>query len=184
MAETLENPNAPTENCVHQMENRVPLSNYNLDPRHVLYLHHSDNPNCTMSTDPLTGSNYAQWRRSCERHYTSHGTPVSSRYPPQATHYGSQPPVQYHAIPTGRKPNVQCNYCRRPGHTIDKSYKLQSLRRQTKKGKRLAATAQNTGSGLPFVAIGSDHSTEQQGAIGHHTVTYEQYEQLIALLSK
>ena len=47
-------------------ENRVPLSNYSLDPGHVLYLHHSDSPNCSLSSEPLIGNNYIQWKRSCE----------------------------------------------------------------------------------------------------------------------
>ena len=42
------------------------LSNYSLDPGHTLYLHHSDNSNCGLTSDLLTGGNYAQWRRSCE----------------------------------------------------------------------------------------------------------------------
>ena len=47
-------------------ENRLLLSNYSLDPSHPLYLHHSDNPNCALTSEVLTGGNYAQWRRSCE----------------------------------------------------------------------------------------------------------------------
>jgi len=48
------------------VENQVPLSNYNLDPVHALYLHHSDNPNCNLTSELLTGNNYAQWKRSCK----------------------------------------------------------------------------------------------------------------------
>jgi len=44
--------------------NDVPLSNYSLDPGHGLYLHHSDNPNCGLTSELLTGGNYVQWRRS------------------------------------------------------------------------------------------------------------------------
>jgi len=47
-------------------ENPIPLSNYSLDPSHALYLHHSDNPNCSLTNEPLTRENYAQWKRSCE----------------------------------------------------------------------------------------------------------------------
>jgi len=47
-------------------QNPVFLNNYNLDPGHVLYLHHSDTPNCNLTNEPLNGSNYNQWRRSCE----------------------------------------------------------------------------------------------------------------------
>jgi len=47
--------------------NRIPvMRNYNLDPRHILYLHHSDNPNCSLTNELLNGNNYAQWRRSFE----------------------------------------------------------------------------------------------------------------------
>jgi len=48
------------------IENQIPLSNYSLDPGHVLYLHHSDNPNCGLTNELLTGGNYEQWKRSCE----------------------------------------------------------------------------------------------------------------------
>ena len=48
------------------VENRVPLSNYSLDHGHALYLHHSDNLNCSLTNEPLTGRNYAQWKRSYE----------------------------------------------------------------------------------------------------------------------
>jgi len=44
----------------------IPMSNYSLDPGDVLYLHHSDNPNCSLTNEPLNGNNYAQWKRSCE----------------------------------------------------------------------------------------------------------------------
>jgi len=46
-------------------ENQIPLSNYSLDPGHALYLHHSDNPNCGLTSELLTGNNYAQWKRYC-----------------------------------------------------------------------------------------------------------------------
>jgi len=39
-------------------ENPIPLSIYNLDPGHALYLHHSDHPNCSLTNEPLTGGNY------------------------------------------------------------------------------------------------------------------------------
>ena len=52
--------------ALHNEENRVPLSNYSLDPGHTLYLHHSDNPNCGLTNELLTGGHYAQWKRSCE----------------------------------------------------------------------------------------------------------------------
>ena len=48
------------------VENRARLSNYSLDPRNALYLHHSNNPNCSSTNEPLTRGNYAQWKRSCE----------------------------------------------------------------------------------------------------------------------
>ena len=57
---------AISENYTAQIDNHIPLSNYNLDPGHVLYLHHSDNPNCSLSSDVLASINYAQWKRSCE----------------------------------------------------------------------------------------------------------------------
>jgi len=54
------------ENVILIVENRLPLSNYSLDPGHTLYLHHSDNPNCGLTSELFNGGNYAQWRRSCE----------------------------------------------------------------------------------------------------------------------
>ena len=36
------------------------------DPSHELFLHPSDHPNCILSSEPLAGSNYGQWKRSCE----------------------------------------------------------------------------------------------------------------------
>ena len=47
------------------VDNCVPLRNYGLDPGHVLYLSHSDNPNC-LSTTLLNGKNYAKLKRSHE----------------------------------------------------------------------------------------------------------------------
>jgi len=55
-----------SENCTGQTEIPVQLSNYSLDPGYVLYLHHSDNPNCSLSTNLLLGTSSAQWKRSCE----------------------------------------------------------------------------------------------------------------------
>ena len=48
------------------LENCIPLSNYSLDLGHALYLHHSDNQNCSLTNELLDGSNYAWWKRSCE----------------------------------------------------------------------------------------------------------------------
>jgi len=42
------------------VENHVTLNNYTLDLGHVLYLHHSDSTNCSLSSEALTGNNYAQ----------------------------------------------------------------------------------------------------------------------------
>jgi len=44
----------------------VLLNSCTLDPGYVWYLHHSDNPNCNLTNEPLTVSNYNQWKRSCE----------------------------------------------------------------------------------------------------------------------
>ena len=51
---------ASSSNEALNVENQVPLCNYTLDPGHALYLHHSDNPNCGLTSELLTGSNYAQ----------------------------------------------------------------------------------------------------------------------------
>ena len=55
-----------SENSENIVNNRVPLSNYTLDPGHILYLHHSDNPNCSLTNEPLNGINFGQWKRSYE----------------------------------------------------------------------------------------------------------------------
>ena len=59
--------NSETNRVTQNIENnRVPLSNYTLDPGLTLFLRHSDNPNYSLTREPLNGSNYAQWKRSCE----------------------------------------------------------------------------------------------------------------------
>ena len=37
-----------------------------LDHSHELFLRPLGHPNCSLASDPLTRSNYAQWKRSCE----------------------------------------------------------------------------------------------------------------------
>ena len=121
---------------------------------------------------------------SQQRHHTSYGRLVSSSYLPQAAHHDSQPSTKYHNVPTTRKPNVQCNYYRKLDHTIDKCYKLQRLREQTEKGKRLAASVQHISTVPPFNDVGSVNPTEQREPVGHYTLALDQYEQPLALLSK
>ena len=54
------------------------------------------------------------------------------------------------------QPNsVQCNYCKKLGHTIDKCYKLQRLRSERgslDRNRRVAASVQQTDSGLELSA--------------------------------
>ncbi|KAJ8431076.1 hypothetical protein Cgig2_033684 [Carnegiea gigantea] len=169
---------------------RVPvISNYSLDPGDVLYLHHSDTPNCALTSEPLNGNNYTQWKRSCEvslsaknkLSFTHPSLQNSQGLQHGSSSIGSQPTghlqLSYNNL-GGRKSTIQCNYCRKPGHTIDKCYKLQRLRGQNDRGRRLAASVQHSDSGLPVPEAASVQSTRQ------HTLTSEQYEQLIALLSK
>jgi len=33
-----------------------------LNHTHELFLHPSDNPNCSLSSEPLTDTNYGQWK--------------------------------------------------------------------------------------------------------------------------
>ena len=73
---------------------------------------------------------------------------------------------------------VQCNYCKKPRHTIDRCYKPQRQRNdrgQLDRNRRVAASVQQT-------SIGAD-VTETHSS-GQHTLTSEQYTQLISLLSK
>ena len=72
---------------------------------------------------------------------------------------------------------MQCNYCKKPGHTIDKCFKLQRLRGQSDKGRRVAASVQQNDS-LISSNMAPDSST------GQYTLSSEQYDQLLALLSK
>lgn len=37
-----------------------------LDSSHEFFLQPSDHPNCSLSSEPLTGLNFGQWKRSCE----------------------------------------------------------------------------------------------------------------------
>jgi len=115
-------------------------------------------------------------------HPTMHPTVPSSQGSHHGpNHIGLQPPTYsqpFHNNPGGIRSNVQCKYCRKPGHTIEKCYKLQRMRGQGDKGRRLAASVQQSDSGMPFIESSSVQPT------GHHTLTSEQYEQLIALLSK
>jgi len=74
--------------------------------------------------------------------------------------------------------SVQCNYCKKLGHTIEKCYKLQRQRNergQLDRGRRIAASVQQTDSGLDLATTSST---------GNHTLTTEQYSQLLNLLSK
>ena len=47
-------------------QDQVQLNNYSLNPRHILYLHHYGNPNCSLTNELLNGINYGQSKRSCE----------------------------------------------------------------------------------------------------------------------
>ena len=95
-----------------------------------------------------------------------------------AVHPNLQYSVPFNAPSGGRKSNVQCNYCKKLGHTIEKCFKLQRIRSQSNHDKRVAATVQQSHSASDF-----DNTTTNQTS-GHHTLTAEQYEQVLALLSK
>jgi len=74
--------------------------------------------------------------------------------------------------------SVQCNYCKKLDHTIEKCYKLQRKRNgenQSYRGRRLAASVQEVDIGIEAA---SAHSS------GHHTLSSEQCGQLLTLLSK
>jgi len=95
-----------------------------------------------------------------------------------ADHSGMQYSQPYNVPSGGRRPNVQCNYCKKLGHTIDKCFKLQRQRNQSNQERRVAATAQQTDSATDL------HNAASNQSSGHHTLTAEQYEQISALLSK
>ena len=96
----------------------------------------------------------------------------------RADHSGMQYSQPYNVPSGGRRPNVQCNYCKKLGHTIDKCFKLQRQRNQSNQERRVAATAQQTDSATDL------HNAASNQSSGHHTLTAEQYEQILALLSK
>ncbi|KAJ8443084.1 LOW QUALITY PROTEIN: hypothetical protein Cgig2_030852 [Carnegiea gigantea] len=95
----------------------------------------------------------------------------------QNFHYGSQQhssnQQQFHSGPGTRRINVQCKYC--PCHTIDKCFKLQRMKGPSDKGRRMAAYQSDT-------ALSTDLVSEPSA--GQHTLTSEQYKQLLALLNK
>ena len=93
----------------------------------------------------------------------------------QPYYNGPRRPLQQHLT------SVQCNCCHKPGHTIDKCYKLQRLRNdrgQNDRGRRLIASVQQSDSGFDAPDLASRTSTSQ------HTLTFEQHDQLLMLLSK
>ena len=133
------------------------------------------NPLKTESSTFLAHQRQQSFLNKSLVHSTSHGlhhTPVS---------FGSQPPSYsqpFHNNPGNRRSTLQCNYCRKPGHAIDKCYKIQRMRGQNDRGRRLAATVQQNDSEVSFTDSSSTQST------GLLALTSEQYEQLIPLLSK
>jgi len=74
----------------------------------------------------------------------------------------------YHA--GARKPlvHVQCNYYCRPGHTIDKCFKLQRLgseKGHSDRGRRIAASVQQSDTSLDMSSFALGQSN------GQHTLT-------------
>ena len=101
--------------------------------------------------------------------------------PPQYTHADHsslQYSLPFNAPSGGRRSNVQCNYCKKLGHTIEKCFKLQRVRSQSNQDKRVAVTVQQSHSTSNFENAASNQT------LGHHTLTAEQYEQVLALLTK
>ena len=86
------------------------------------------------------------------------------------THPGLQPPAysqSYNSAPSNKRTNVQCNYYRRLGHTIDQCSKLQRLRNESNQGKRMATSMQHSDSCSTYNDAASNKS------LRHHTLTVE-----------
>jgi len=104
------------------------------------------------------------------------GQQSNTLVPSQPYYNGPKRPLQQNL--------VQCSYCHKPRHTIDKCYKLQRLRNdkgQRDRGRRLVASIQQSdlGTGVSDPASGVFSSSS-----GQHTLTFEQYDQLLVLLGK
>ena len=123
---------------------------------------------------------------SQQRTQTLHNRPSHGPYNPVQSSRIQPSSVQsysnHHSLPrrvpqqqSNNNGTVQCNYCKKPGHTIDKCYKLQRQRNDRgliDRTRRLAASVQHN-------EISQD-STPTTG----HTLTPEQYGQLLSLLSR
>jgi len=73
------------------------------------------------------------------------------------------------------------NYCKKPGHTIDKCYKLQRIKSQPHRGRRIAAALVHQSENvLPFF----ESSATVPSTSGQHTLSSEKYAKVLALLSK
>ena len=78
-----------------------------------------------------------------------------------------------------RRTSVQGNYCKKLGHTIDKCYKLQRIKGQPDRGRRMVATSVQQSENTPVV-------TDSAAIVpsGHHTLATEEYAKVLALLGK
>ncbi|XP_070021411.1 uncharacterized protein [Nicotiana sylvestris] len=89
-----------------------------------------------------------------------------------------------------RGPRLFCDYCKRPGHTKDKCYKLHGFPQNFKftKGRNVASAA-NVHGGLQKFPTGEHDLAESNGQNQHQTqiapnLTKDQYNQLLSLLEK
>ncbi|XP_075104909.1 retrovirus-related Pol polyprotein from transposon RE2 [Nicotiana tabacum] len=78
-------------------------------------------------------------------------------------------------------PNVSCKYCKKPGHTIDKCYRLHGFPADFKftKSKKYASCVQTKS--IPTTIV---TSTSQHADISAHGFTKEQYQHLLTLLQQ
>lgn len=126
---------------------------------------------------------------SCGNHSQNFGNaPPPHAFPPPNP---IRPPYQnFHprnAQNSTKRDTVFCNYCKNPGHTIDKCYKLQFKRNQMRdnrnyKGKRMAANAQVSHEDV-FDDQSQLHSQNQLPG-SQQNITPDEYNQLMSLLSK
>jgi len=101
-----------------------------------------------VSLQPELGSSafLSQQRvHTTQNKFSNNSLPI--RYPysttPHNFSYGSQQPFNHSQQSQNgsntRRATVLCNYCREPGHTVDKCFKLQRMRGHNDKGKRMVA---------------------------------------------
>ncbi|OIT05377.1 hypothetical protein A4A49_65317, partial [Nicotiana attenuata] len=77
-----------------------------------------------------------------------------------------------------------CEYCKRPGHTKEKCYKLHGFSQNSKfnKGRRIAGNVLGSSSEVAAIKDDGNNSQGQEQGRTMHNLTKEQYRQLLRIL--